>query len=264
MEFLLECIGFDPQTDLEELYALVRAEGETVAWRGPEGEHLRLPLATDVELRLDLDEGEARPSLLPYCAERSRLRIGVDGIRLIPDSPFDALLSGWVAPPVPGVDTPWSGHGAYALAAWLTDARRLPNRLRKGHVLAISVAGFALDVRQLQPDSMDLAPAIQELPRGASIQPLGGMENPGGCSDVSARIKEVRHTINRLTGHPISMVTIDAPERPLRLFISPWQLERDNLPAPRPGYRIEGTFLFTGRIAGGLPRPGRNARRNFG
>ncbi len=264
MDFLLECVGFGPETDLEELLERIRSEGESVPWRGPGGEHLRLPLAPEVELRLDVDEDQPHPSLLPYYAERTRLRIGVRDLRFIADSPFDALLTGWVAPPVPGVPSPWSSPGAYALAAWLTDARRLPPRLSKGHVLAISAAGFALDVRSIEPDSLEFDPSIQELPRGASISPLGGPDDPGGCSEVTARIKEVRHTVNRITGRPIDMVTIDAPERPLHLFLSPWQLERDNLPAPRPGFRIEGTFLFIGRIAGGLPRPGRRARRNFG
>lgn len=264
MDFLLECIGFGPQTDLKELHAHIRRDGEPVAWRGPGGEHLRLPLAPEIELRMDLDDEDRHPSLLPYFAESARLRIGVRELSLVADSPFDAMLKGWIAPPVPGIPSPWAAPGAYMLAAWLTDARRLPNRIRRDHVLAISVAGFALDVQTLAPDTLELDPAIQELPHGASIAPLGGPDDPGGCSEVSARIKEVRHTINRVTGQPIHIVTVDAPERPLRLFVSPWQLERDNLPAPRPGYRIEGTFLFIGRIAGGLPRSKKNVRRNFG
>ena len=56
----------------------------------------------------------------------------------------------------------------------------------------------------------------------------------------------------------------DAPGRPLLLFVSPWQLSTDGLPAPRPGWRIEGHFLFTGVIAGGLPGPRRAITRSFG
>jgi len=264
MEFLLECIGFGPDEDLEELAQRVLAEGEPVAWRGPAGQHRKLALAPGIELRLDRDPGEEFVSLLPYHAERARLRIGVSDVRMIADSPFDALLTGWVAPPRAGLVDSWGAPGAYLLAAWLTDARRLPARMSRDHVLAISVAGFALDVSFIGPNAQAPHPGVHELPQGASIAPLGGAGDPGGCSEVSARIQEIRHTRNDLTGEPIHILEIDAPERPLRLFISPWQLARDGLPAPRPGYRIEGTFLFLGRIAGGLPGPRRAARRNFG
>jgi hypothetical protein len=264
MDFLLECIGFGPDKEPEELHEIVRREGEPVAWRGPHGEHLKLKLALDLELRMDQEEGDSVVSLLPYFNERARLRISVQAARQVEDSPFDALLTGWVAPPTRDMPNPGGKPGAYALATWLTDARRLPKSMVKGHVLAVSVAGFAVLVRSLQPAKADYQPEYQDLPRGAYIRPLAGIENPGGCSDVSARILEVRHTINRITGRPIDIVTIDAPERPLKLFVSPWQLEQDGLPAPRPGYRIEGTFMFIGRITGGLPGPRRHAKRNFG
>lgn len=262
MEFLLECIGFDPDTDLDELRNRVVECGESVPWRGPGGTHLKLRLAQGVELRLDQETEGDFVSLLPYFAEPGRLRIGVRTLKSIADSPFDALLSGWVAPPPPGLET--DTQGAYRLAAWLTDARRLPPQLRPGHVLAISVAGFSLDVSYVGPNDQGPRPEIQELARGAFIDTLGGPDDPGGCSELSARIKEIRHTRNEITGEPIDIIEIDAPERPLHLFVSPWQLANDGMPAPRPGYRIEGTFLFTGRIAGGLPRAGRRARRNFG
>jgi len=264
VDFLLECVGFPPLTDHDELIERSREAGDAVAWRGPGGEHLRLRLAEGIELRLDREEGQDIISLLPYYAERARLRIGVKDVRVIADSAFDALLSGWVAPPVEGVAQAWGPPGAYLLTTWLTDARRLPARLGLGHVLAISTAGFALDVTYLGPNDGGERPEVLELPRGACIAPLGGIRNPGGCSDVSARIKEVRHTRNEVSGELVDILEIDAPERALHLFISPWQLERDGLPAPRPGYRIEGTFLFTGRIAGGLPGVSRRARRNFG
>ena len=105
---------------------------------------------------------------------------------------------------------------------------------------------------------------ILEEPHGADIRPLGWASDPGGCSEVSVRIKAVRHIRNRLTGIPVDILEVDAPERSLHLFVSPWQLEADGFPAPRPGYRVEGTFLFTGRIAGGLPGPKRRARKHFG
>ena len=40
------------------------------------------------------------------------------------------------------------------------------------------------------------------------------------------------------------------------LFLSRWQLEDQGLALPRPGWRIEGIFVFQARIAGGLPRRG--------
>jgi hypothetical protein len=225
---------------------------------------MKLPLANGIELRMDRDEGEEFASLLPFYEERARLRIGVGDVRLIADSPFDALLTGWVAPPRPGLADPWGEPGAYNLAAWLTDARRLPTRMGRGHVLAISVAGFALDVNYIGPNSGGPRTDVHELPHGAFIEPLGGAGAPGGCSEISARIRGIRHTKNRLTDETIHILEVDAPERPLRLFVSPWQLERDEIPAPQPGYRIDGTFLFVGRIAGGLPRAPAGARRNFG
>jgi hypothetical protein len=66
---------------------------------------------------------------------------------------------------------------------------------------------------------------------------------------------------NPLTGVEVEIVEADAPGRPMPLFLSRWQLEAEGLPTPRPGWRIEGAFLFQGSVAGGLPRP---ARRAFG
>ena len=160
--------------------------------------------------------------------------MAVGSVRRVPDSRFDALLTGWAAPTPPGEDSGDLGGspdrpGAYPFCAFLTDARRLPPRLSRGHVLAVSVAGFALDVSYVGPNISGRDSTYLERRRGAFIEPLGG--------ELEA----------------------DAPERPLHLFVSPWQLEKDGLPAPRPGYRIEGTFMFTGNIAGGLPRKRRPA-----
>ena len=71
----LESVGFDPHTDFDGLAERVREEGEPVAWRGPGGEHRKLAIAPDLELRLDRDEGEDFATLLPYYAERARLRM---------------------------------------------------------------------------------------------------------------------------------------------------------------------------------------------
>ena len=82
--------------------------------------------------------------------------------------------------------------------------------------------------------------------------------------EVSLRVCEIRHVQNPITGVLVDILETDAPGRPVILFVSRWQLEKDGLPEPRPGWRIEGTFLFSGRIAGGLPRPPLKKRGAFG
>lgn len=263
MDFLLECIGFPPELDQAQLAALVRERGEPTPYRGPGGEHLRLPLAEGLELRLDREEGQEQVTLLPYYAEPSRLRVVTDALLDVPDSPHDALLVGWAAPPLPG-DSPAGAPGAYRLSTWLTDARRLRGTVEPGHVLAVSIAGFALDVSYVGPNNGLSDPSVLERRRGFALEPLGSEEDPGGCVEVSARIMSVRHVRNSLTRLAVDVLEVDAPERPLHLFVSPWQLEQDDLPAPRPGYRVEGSFLFTGRVAGGIPGPRRAARKRFG
>ena len=71
--------------------------------------------------------------------------------------------------------------------------------------------------------------------------------------ELSLPIRAVRRLENALTDRPVTVIEAEAPARPMMLFTSPWQLECDGLPAPRAGWRVEGTFLLTGRIAGGLP-----------
>jgi hypothetical protein len=72
--------------------------------------------------------------------------------------------------------------------------------------------------------------------------------------ELSLLVRAIHHLENPLTRERIELVEADAPGRPLDLFLSRWQLEAHGLPAPRPGWRIEGAFLFNGRVAGGLPR----------
>ena len=86
------------------------------------------------------------------------------------------------------------------------------------------------------------------------MRPLGDPEAPGGCSELSLRIKSIRHLLNPMSGRQVAILETDAPGRPLLLFVSPWQLAEEGLLAPRPGWRIEGTFLFSGTVSGGLPR----------
>ncbi len=259
MDFLLECIGFPPSTDLAALAERIRGEGESVALRGPRGEHRRMPFSGGLEVRLDREEGEEHDSLWPYFESTRRLRVAVEGLQRLPDSPFDVLLHGRANPPVP--DDPWqeASGDPYPLAAYLCDARRLPKTLPHGHVLAVSLAGFALDVTYVGPNQGVRDRYLAEEPGGSVLVPLAGGEQPGGCMEVSLPVRAIHHLENPFTHEPIERVEADAPGRPLDLFLSRWQLEAHGLPAPRPGWRIEGAFLFNGRIAGGLPKAG--ARR---
>ena len=263
VDFLLECIGFPPDYPLDEIVARVQRDGEPAAWRGAPERHRRLVLGGGLEVRIDKDAGRGHWNVLPHYQVPYRLRVAVEQIRSVPDSPFDALLTGWAAPPVER-DRARTKPGAYRLCTYITDARRLPAKLEPGHVLALSVACFALDVSYVGRDDGARDPAVLERDAGASIEPLGSPEDPGGCAEVSLRIQEVLHLENPITSVPVDVIQVDAPERPLLLFVSRWQLEKDDLPPPRPGWRIEGAFLFSGRIAGGLPGPGHKARARFG
>lgn len=259
MDFLLECIGFSPSVSEEDLVELVRQRGEAAAWRGQPEDHRVLSLGSGLEVRADRNPGDDFWTLTPQFKVPHRLRLAVTAIVRQPESPFDALLAGWAAPPVhpprparPG--DPPQVTGAYRLSTWITDARRLGSRISPGHVLAVSVAGFAVHVDRVIPNEEVDSLSILERPAGAYIRPLGAPDEPGGCCDVSLRIRAVRRIRNELTGEPVEIAICDAPDRPMLLFLSPWQLQGDGHPRPRPGLRIEGTFMFTGRIAGGLPK----------
>src|SRR5690606_5206480 len=91
-----------PDQDFDALCETVRREGEPVALRGPGGEHLRLPLASGLELRLDREEGQSFTTLLPYFQVPHRLRVATLSVRPVEDSAFDALLHGWADPPLDG------------------------------------------------------------------------------------------------------------------------------------------------------------------
>jgi hypothetical protein len=253
VDFLLECIGFPPDYAIEDIVERVLRDGEPAAWRGEPDRHRRLALGGGLEIRIDRDHGRSDWSVLPHFQVPHRLRVAVDEIRAVPDSPFDALVLGWAAPPLEPEEARLQ-PGSYRLSAFVTDARRLPRRIPFGHVLALSLAGFALDVSHVGPEG-DAAPRIA---------PLGSNEDPGGCSDVSLRILRILHLENPITRIPVEVLEVDAPERPLQLFVSRWQLEKDALPQPRPGWRIEGTFLFSGRIAGGLPGARKEVGTSFG
>lgn len=273
MDFLLECIGFPPDHDFDELARRARAHAEPVAWRGPEGEHLRMPLGQGLELRMDRESGAPNWSLYPHFQSQHRLRIAVTDLIGIPDSPYDAILQGWANPPVDG--DPRESPESYPLAAVITDARRLPRRIEIGHVLAVTLAGFALDVEYVGPFDAARRVRGRRLDGGAWIGPLGGFasgggdgsglgDSPGGCVELSLPVSARRTLVNPVTRSQVELLEVDLPGRPLALFASPWQLECDGLAAPSIGSRIEGTFLLTGRVAGGLSSPTERLGPQFG
>jgi len=263
VDFLLECIGFPPNCDLAGLAQRARQLGEPVAWRGPAGEHYRLPLGGGLDLRFDREEGAEHWSLYPHYQTETRVRMTIESVRGVPDSPFDALVTGWANPPLDG--PPDAAADSYPISIVLTDRRRLPGVLERGHVLAVSVAGFALDVEWVGPEEDTRRAARgRPLPDGGWIAPLGGLEDPGGCVELRLRVTEVKKRVNPVTGAEVTRIQTDLPGRPLHLFASPWQLQTDKLPMPEAGWFVEGTFVLTGRIAGGLPSPTARLGRRFG
>lgn len=276
VDFLLECIGFPPGTDEDALVARIRREGEGAPWRGDPARHLRAALGEGLEVRADQELGQDFWTVLPHYRPPHRLRVAVERVQRPKDSPFDALLHGWACPPFgPGAEEALQDQGErddpglYRIATWLTDARRLGggalgNGPFPGHVLAISVAGFALTVDAVVPNAEVRDQRFLERPGGAHIAPLGGADDPAGCCEVSLRVRALRHSVNAWTKERVTVLECDAPERPIALLVSPWQLARDGLVLPRPGWRIEGTFLFSGRLEGGIPRPAAAAGATFG
>lgn len=254
VDFLLECIGFPPSVGVDELLDVIDVHGEPAAWRGVAEDHRALHLGGGLEVRADRDPGQAFWTVTPHLRVPTRRRLAITSIVRPSESPFDALLAGWCSPPTPEEWREGDPPGLYPLSTWITDARRLEGRVRPGKVLAVSIAGFAVHVEQILPNAETTPASLLERPAGALIRPLGGPEDPGGCCDVSLRIRTIQHTVNTVTGEPVEIALCDAPDRPIALLLSPWQLERDGLQRPRPGWRIEGTFMFTGRIAGGLRR----------
>ncbi|MFT6363574.1 MAG: hypothetical protein ACJAZ8_001994 [Planctomycetota bacterium] len=278
MDFLLECIGFPPDWDLDRVMGEVRARGSAAPWRESSGQHLSLPIAGGLELRLDHDEGY-EPGLWPFYSSRYRCRVGVTSLHMVPDSNYDAVLLGKTNPIAPieheagdwriddlddSNDLDGDANVSHPIAACLTDARRLPRSLPMGHVLAVNVAGFALSIDYVGPNEGGSVPGVVDRPHGASIEVLGGDANPAACMELSMRVRSISHLRNEITGERINRIELDAPGNPLEVFVSPWQLELDGLPHPKPGSRIEGVFLLLGRIVGGLPRTPKKRRVAFG
>ncbi len=262
VDFLLECIGFPPSHDFGELAEIAAAQGEPIAWRGPLGLHRSLELGDGLAVHVDREVGERGPTLTPFARGGCRLRIAVESLRTPPDSPCDAVLVGWPLAAPGARSDPEHGHGHAGLGLGTTrigmllrDARRLPRRIPSGHVLAVSVAGFALHVEALQRDA----------DRSLAIRALTGPDDPAGCVEIAAPIERVVDLRNPLTGACTQRVDIALDhKRLLGLHLSPWQLFEEGLRTPRAGDRIEGTFLLSGRVRGGLPSVRRRVGACFG
>jgi hypothetical protein len=198
-------------------------------------------------------EHERRPwNLLPFFQTPHKLRIAVEEVRALPDSPFDALMWGWVAPPLEESERRWS-PGAYRLALNLMDARKLPRSLAKGHVLAVAAAA----------SRSTCARRAERAGPGAAHRAARPSRGPGGCAELPLRVRKVLHLSNPITGIEVEALELDAPERPQVVFTSRWQRERDGLPPPQVGGRVDGTFLFLGTVTGGLPGQARAGGRSL-
>jgi len=264
VEFLLECIGFPPEVDVDRLVELSRTRGERAPWRGPAGEHLRLALGGGLEIRADRESDGDPWSVHPFFQCEHRMRLAVETVRKAPDSRYDAMVIGWANPPIEG--HPSNSPDAYPISAIVTDARRLPRSMERGHVLAVSVAGFALDVEcigSLAHCSARKQP-MRRFEQGGWVQPIGGTEDPGGCVELMLRIDRIEERTNPLTEARVALLETATPERPLTLFASPWQLDVDDLQPPRAGDWIRGVFLLTGRITGGLQTASERLGARFG
>ena len=166
MDFLLECIGFPPTVGVEDLLAVIDDRGEAAAWRGSPEDHRLLKLGGGLEVRADRDPGQAFWTVTPQLRVPTRRRLAITAIVHTGESPFDALLAGWCAPPTPDERREGDPPGLYRLATWITDARRLDGRVRPGKVLAVSVAGFAVHVDRIVQNAEASQPAVLERPPG--------------------------------------------------------------------------------------------------
>ena len=182
VDFLLECIGFPPDHGLPALVRTVMAKGEPIPYRGPGGEHLRYPLSGGLEVRAEREDGQEHWNVWPFFRVDHRLRLAVLETRALPDSPFDRLLFGVANPALP--ETAGTSLGdvvpgslpellaeEFLLTAYVTDARRLPAKLPAGHVLAVSVAGFALDVSYVGPEEQPVEGRVGQRARLEHRQP---------------------------------------------------------------------------------------------
>ena len=262
MDFLLECVGVPPDWPLERLVAEAVENGEGAVWRGQASHHRSLRLSADVQVLVERD-AKGHWHTLPLCATPHRLRVAVERRMRTADTRFDTAIGGWVAPEW-GAEPSTDPRGAWPIAASLVDARKLPPRLPKGHVLALEACALALDLSYVGDDAHCTHTEALGNERGAWLEPLGGADSPVGAMELSARVSRILRETNPLTHEAYEVLELDCPARPVRALVSQWQREQDELPRIEVGARIEGVFLFVGRVCGGLPGPQAKARGAFG
>ena len=183
MDFLLECIGFSPDWDLAKVARLVAERGEPTPWRGRPSEHLSMPLAGGLELRLDREPGLA-PSVWPFYSSGLRRRVAVRELQRVEDSPGDVVLVGR-ANPRAAAFAPDDLDEEHDLACYLTDGRRLPPSVAAGQVLAVVLAGFGLQIEYVGPN--DASPGRMGFPTdGHPAAPPADLVDPtnGALADV--------------------------------------------------------------------------------
>lgn len=288
MQFLLECIGFGPDHDLEDLQRRLQREGMAVRGRSGEGDHQRLLLSHGLEVWLDpgrpADAGSPaiEPMLWPGVAPGRPSAFQVRGLEDPHGAPFSSVVRASLAPRRGGAPDPLpmcaeSSAGADhqnscstadrtqrrdggPVIGWsfaLVDDGPPP---RVDEVIELALTGFALDVTAVLP-----APpggrARLDSARGWVTPQFSGPELPG-CIEVALPIAAVQVLQNPLTGEPVERVVTQTPEGVrLELFTSRWQRGEDGLAPLEPGGWIAGTFLAVGRRAEGYPFPRRAVSR---
>lgn len=269
MQFLLECIGFGPNHDLDDLQRRLQREGLAVRGRSGEGDHRRLLLSHGLEVWLDpgrdarADAPAIEPMLWPGVAPGRPSAFQVHGLEAPHGAPFSSVVRASLAERRSSAER--DGEGTRRLdggpvIGWsfaLVDDGPPP---QIGDALELALTGFALDVTAVLP-----APpggrARLDGARGWVTPQFSGPELPG-CIEVALPIEAVQVLHNPLTEEPVErVVTTTAEGVRLELFTSRWQREEDGLAPLEPGGWIAGTFLAVGRRAEGYPYPRRAVSR---
>lgn len=251
MDFLLECAGFPPETNVEALTKRAWEEGQGAPWAGSRPHQRRVQVGTDLEVRAD--RSPAGFTLLPHGRGRGLLRFRIDHLRPSPDSRFEALAVGALAPAPPGIEA--DEWGTIPLSVWLADGTRA-RRVPPGSTVALHLAGYALDLESIGEGAGEEGPT--------RFRPLEGEGDPLACTEVRGRVLSVVRPRNAWSGEDALACEVATPERPLRLWLSPWLVAQEGLPLPEPGHVLEGTFLFMGEIVTGLGSQQERAGPSFG
>ena len=118
--------------------------------------------------------------------------------------------------------------------------------------LEVFPVASALPVSQLRSASEDHDRAQTEMADIDAFFPTTRLRELATDGVIGSVAREHQRILPNYSQRKV--LEVDAPGRPLDLFVSRWQLAADGFESPRPGWRIEGAFLFTGRVSGGLPR----------